>query len=108
MYSESFNGVQDPLEPTGFTFLPGAFYNYTDFSDPTVTQNLEKARQTFDGTERAELFLAAQQVYEAAHASIPVVSTNTATFLSNDLTGAVTSFAYWAMPQMAYVGSADG
>ena len=107
MYSESFNGVQDPLEPTGFTFLPDAFYNYTGFSDPTVTENLEKARQTFDGPERATLFLAAQEIYEAANASIPVVSTNTATFLSKDLTGAITSFAYWAMPQMAYVGSAE-
>lgn len=108
MYSESFNGVQDPLEPTGFTFLPDAFYNYTGFSDPTVTANLETARQTFDGPERASLFLAAQEVYETANASIPVVSTNTATFLSKDLTGAITSFAYWAMPQMAYVGSAEG
>ena len=108
MYSESFNGVQDPLEPTGFTFLPEAFYNYTGFSDPTVTENLEQARQTFDGPERATLFLAAQEIYESANASIPVVSTNTATFLSKDLTGAITSFAYWAMPQMAYVGSAEG
>ncbi len=41
------------------------------FSDPTVTENLETARQTFDGPERAELFLAAQEVYEAANASIP-------------------------------------
>ncbi|MEO5662662.1 MAG: ABC transporter substrate-binding protein [Nocardioides sp.] len=105
MFSESFNGVQDPLEPTGFMFLPGAFYNYTNFSDPTVTANLVQARQSFDGAERARLFLAAQEIYEAANATIPVVSTNTATFLSKDLTGAITSFAYWAMPQMAYVGS---
>lgn len=107
MYSSSFNGVQDPLEPTGFTFLPDAYYNYTGFNDPTVTQNLEQARQTFDGPERAKLFLDAQTVYEQANVSIPVVSTNTATFLNKDLTGAVTSFAYWAMPQMAYVGSAN-
>lgn len=108
LYGESFNGVQDPLEPSGFSYLPDGFYNYTDFSDPTVTRNLEQARQTFDGAERAKLFLAAQEVFEQAQASIPIVSTNTVTYLSKDLTGAITSFAYWSMPQMAYVGSSDG
>lgn len=108
LYGESFNGVQDPLEPAGFSHLPGGFYNYTNYSDPTVTKNLEQARQTFDGPERAELFLAAQDVYEQSLASIPIVSTNTVTYLSKDLTGAITSFAYWATPQMAYIGGSDG
>jgi peptide/nickel transport system substrate-binding protein len=34
------------------------------------------------------------------------VSTNTATFINNRLTGAITSFAYWSTPQMAYIGAA--
>ena len=108
MYGESFNGVQDPLEPLGFTFLPDAFYNYTNFSDPRVTDDLTNARKTMDATERAKLILDAQTVYEQANVSIPIVSTNTVTFLRKGLTGAVTSFAYWAMPQMAYVGSTGG
>lgn len=108
MFSESFNGVQDPVEPLGFTFLPDGFYNYTAFSDPTVTNNLNRARQTFDGVERAKFIIAAQNTYEEANVSIQIVSNNTVTFLRNGLTGAVTSFAYWAMPQMAYVGGGDG
>jgi peptide/nickel transport system substrate-binding protein len=108
LYSESFNGVQDPIEPLGFTFLPDGFYNYTAFSDPTVTDDLNKARQTFDDSERAKLIIAAQTIYEQANVSIQIVSNNTVTFLRKGLTGAVTSFAYWAMPQMAYVGGGDG
>jgi peptide/nickel transport system substrate-binding protein len=38
---------------------------------------------------------------------IPLVSNHNTTFINNRLTGAPTSFAYWSMPQMAYIGAAQ-
>ncbi|WP_206789636.1 ABC transporter substrate-binding protein [Amycolatopsis sp. MtRt-6] len=106
MLQSSFNGAQDPLEPLGFVYLPGATYNYLNYNDPQVTTLLDEARQTFDGAERAKKVIAAQAIYEPFSAAIPLVGTNTVTFLNNRLTGAVTTFAYFSMPQMAYVGAA--
>jgi peptide/nickel transport system substrate-binding protein len=106
LLNSSFNGVQDPLEPAGFVYLPKAFYNYTNFQSQSVTENLTNARQSFDPAERAALFLKAQAEYEEAETTVPLVSTNTITVLDNQFTGAVTSFAYWAMPQMALIGAA--
>lgn len=103
----SWSAVRDPLESTGFLFLPGAFYNQTEFDDPEVTELLETARQTFDPVERAEMFVQAQEIYEAASTIMPLLSTSTVTYLSPDLAGAVTSFAYMTMPALATVGSAE-
>ncbi len=106
LLNSSFNGVQDPLEPAGFVYLPKAFYNYTEFDDAAVTDALNTARETFDGDQRAKLFIEAQSKFEEASATVPLLSTNTVTVLNKKYTGAVTSFAYWAMPQMALIGAA--
>ncbi len=103
---QSFNGVQDPLEPAGFTFLPNGFFNFTSFDDAAVTSALETARQTFDAQQQADTFVKAQTGYEAANATIPILALNTASFVNKRLTGAITSFAYWTTPQMAYIGAA--
>ncbi|MEV5827965.1 ABC transporter substrate-binding protein [Spirillospora sp. NPDC052242] len=106
IYSASFNSQQNPLEPLGFDLLPDQPYNYTEYDNPQVTKLLEEARSSFDAKERAQLIVKAQEIYEPQTGMISLVSTNTATFLNNRLTGAVTSFAYWSMPQMAYIGAA--
>lgn len=106
MLASNFNGAHDPVEFIGFTFLPDSPYNYTGLDDPGLTKLIEKARTTFEPARRAQLLLKAQDRYEAANEVVPLVSTYTTTFLNNRLTGAVTSFAYWSMPSMAYVGSA--
>ncbi|GAA3648788.1 hypothetical protein GCM10022237_05590 [Nocardioides ginsengisoli] len=106
MLSTNFNATADPLEPMGFTYLPGQPYNYTEFDNPKVTNLLTEARQSFDAKERAKKVVEAQVIFEQDSAVIPVVSTNTATFLNNRLTGAVTSFAYWSLASMTYIGSA--
>ncbi|MEW2571832.1 ABC transporter substrate-binding protein [Streptomyces sp. NPDC047070] len=106
IFGASFNAQQNPLEPLGFDLMPDQPYNYTDYDDPQVTELLTDARSSFDAKERAELTVKAQKIYEPVTSTISLVSTNTATFLNNRLAGAVTSFAYWSMPQMAYVGAA--
>jgi peptide/nickel transport system substrate-binding protein len=105
--SSSFNAVADPLEPLGFVLLPGQPYNYTEYDDVEVTRLLTEARGEFDPEVRAGLVLEAQAIYEETAGGIPLVALNTATFLNDRLTGAVTSFAYWSMPQMAYIGAAE-
>ncbi|MFJ9900018.1 ABC transporter substrate-binding protein [Streptomyces sp. NPDC091280] len=106
MLSSNFSATPDPLETIGFSYLPKVTYNYTDYDDPQVTKLFDKARSTFDGAARAATIVEMQALYEKANTVIPLVSTNTTTFLNNRLTGAITSFAYWSMPQMAYVGAA--
>ncbi|MFF0698533.1 ABC transporter substrate-binding protein [Streptomyces tendae] len=106
IYGASFNAQQNPLEPLGFDLLPKQPYNYTNFDNAEVTKLLTAARSSFDAKQRAKLTVQAQEIYEPLDSTISLVSTNTATFLNKRLTGAVTSFAYWSMPQMAYIGAA--
>lgn len=106
MLSQNFNAGQSPLEPLGFDLLPEQPYNYTGYANAEVTKLLTEARQTLDPVESARKIIKAQEVFEPDASSVPLLSTNTITFLGNRLTGAVTSFAYWSMPQMAYVGAA--
>ncbi|MGI5328727.1 ABC transporter substrate-binding protein [Actinomadura nitritigenes] len=106
IYDASFNSGQNPLEPLGFDLLPGQPYNYTDYDNPQVTKLLQEARSSFDAKQRAQLIVQAQRIYEPQSGTFSLVSTNTATFLNKRLTGAITSFAYWSMPQMAYIGAA--
>jgi len=106
-YSSSFNSRQEPLEPLGSDLLPEQPYNYTNYDDPEVTRLLNEARSTFDVKEQSELIVKAQEIYEPQSALISLVSTNTAMFINNRLTGAITSFAYWSMPQMAYIGAPE-
>ena len=105
MYTSNFDLRPDPLEPFGYG-MPGEAYNYTDWDSPEATEIFKKARATYDNAERADLTIRLQELIEEDAATIPIVSTDARTFLSNDLTGAVTSFAYWPMQQMAYVGAA--
>ncbi|WP_162253404.1 ABC transporter substrate-binding protein [Microbacterium sp. Root180] len=103
----SFNMTREPLEPLGFILLPDAYYNYTGFDDPRVTELLTGARQNFDDQERAEMTNEAADIAEESSPTIPLVSTSTVTFLNNALGGAITSFAYLSMPAMGYIGALD-
>ncbi|MFG2943397.1 ABC transporter substrate-binding protein [Streptomyces sp. NPDC048282] len=105
MFGSSFNSVADPLEPALFSYLPGSPYNYLNYSDATTGKLLTDAVATFDGTKRAAIVIKAQKRWEAANMTVPLIATSTVTFLNKRLTGAVTSFAYWSMPNMAFIGS---
>ena len=107
MISKNFNGAPDPLEPMGFTSLPDQVYNYTGFDNDEVTKLLTDARQSFDADARAQMVVEAQEIIEADSAVIPLLATYTTSFLNERLSGAVTSFAYWSMPAMAFIGAAE-
>lgn len=104
MLGANFNATPEPLEPMGFTLEEGSPYNYTEFDDPEAQELLRTARATTDDAERAALTIQAQEISEAASTVVPLVSTNTVTFLNNRMGGAITSFAYMMMPSLAYLG----
>jgi peptide/nickel transport system substrate-binding protein len=106
LMTTNFNGTQNPLEPMGFTYLPDQVYNYTNYNEPEVVQLLSEARNTLDGGAQARLVTEAQVAIEEDSSVIPIVTLNTVTYLADELTGAITSFAYWSTPQMAFVGAA--
>ncbi|MFG2965873.1 ABC transporter substrate-binding protein [Streptomyces sp. NPDC048288] len=106
LFGSSFNSVADPLEPALFNYLPNSPYNYTDYKDAQTTALLKEAVRTFDAAKRAELVIRAQDRWEAVNGTVPLVATDTVTFLNKRLAGAITSFAYWSMPNMAFIGSA--
>jgi peptide/nickel transport system substrate-binding protein len=103
----SFNGVQDPMEQTGFLYLPGSFSNYIGYDNAEVTALIKQSLGSFEAEERADLFVQIQSIVEKESAVIPIVSTNTVTYLNDRLTGAVTSFAYLTMPALAAVGASE-
>lgn len=105
MLVTNFDVAHDPLEPLGFIYLPGLPYNYVGYDDPVVTEMITGARQEFDAAKRADMVIRAQSLYEEAGWRIPLVSNHTTTFLNDRLGGAVTSFAYWSMPSLSYVGA---
>ena len=106
MLRVGFDVARDPIEPLLFVYMPGQVYNYLRYDNGEVTTLLTAARQTFDNADRAQTIVAAQEIYEQGSTVIPLLANYTVTFLNNRLTGAITSLAYWSMPQMAYVGSA--
>lgn len=103
----SFNGVQDPVEPIGFLYLPEAFYNHTEFNDPEVTKLISQIQTSSDADERAKLFVEAQARYEPEQANIPLLTTNTISFVKKDYAGVITSWAYWSSPSQALIGAAE-
>ena len=106
LMTTNFNGTQNPLEPMGFTYLPDQPYNYTNYNNPEVVKLLSEARNTLDSDAQARLVTEAQVPIEEDSSVIPIVTLNTVTYLADGLTGAITSFAYWSTPQMAFVGAA--
>ncbi|TRW80975.1 ABC transporter substrate-binding protein [Mycolicibacterium sp. 018/SC-01/001] len=107
MYTTNFNTLQNPIEPLSFDLLPGQPYNYTNFDNADVTRLLSQARAATDPKQSAQYVVQAQDIFEPSSSVIPLVANHEASFINNKLTGAPTSFAYWSMPQMAYIGAAQ-
>jgi peptide/nickel transport system substrate-binding protein len=102
----SFNVAPTPLEPMQFEYLPGSYYNYTNYNDPKVTADINAARQTSNPVGQARLLVDAQSRYEAAYGSQTLVQLDEIVFLKNGLGGATTSFAYMNEPAFALIGKA--
>lgn len=86
------------LQYPQFFVLPGGLFNWTGYDNPEVTQYMNTAATAIDPTESAEAFVKAQAIYGPDRVMIVFGSEYTRTFLSNDLTGVVTSFSHITSP----------
>ncbi len=101
-----FNIANDPLEPLGFELLPGSPYNYGGYNNPQVTMLLNQARSQLNPTKSAQLVIQAQSIYEKAWPAATLLNIAEISYLSNRLSGAVTSFPYLLTPSLASIGAA--
>lgn len=100
----NFNQVADPLEFIGLTIENGGPYNYTNFDSAQATDDVNQALHTFDSTKRAQLIVAAQNLFEASYSATSLLDIYEISFLNKRLTGAVTSFPYMFIPSLAFIG----
>jgi len=84
--------------------LPGAIANYTNFSDPKITEALEQARGTASPDQRAALVAEAEKLAAQQLPWIPTVQPDTVLLLNKGLTGAVSSGAYLFSPWANQLG----
>jgi peptide/nickel transport system substrate-binding protein len=94
----NFGDYANPAALLDDIVLPGAIANYTGFSDPKVTQELEQARGTADPGKRAALVAEAEKLATQQLPWIPTVQPDTVLVLGRGLTGAVASSAYLFSP----------
>jgi peptide/nickel transport system substrate-binding protein len=104
LISTNYNQVADPLEFLGLGIQPGSVYNYTNYSNPAAWNDLVEARQVFNAQQRTKLILASQALQESARGATSLEDTDEVSFLSGNLTGAVTAFPYLFEPSLATIG----
>ena len=99
--------VPDPLDYTGYflgSFDEGAIFNFIDYRNAEVEDNLELARQTVDPIERANLIVDAQEIYTHDTVLIPLTTDDTILFMNNRISGAPVSFPYMWCGSLAMIG----
>jgi peptide/nickel transport system substrate-binding protein len=82
----------------------GGFYNWSGYSDDTVTGAIQTARTTLDPEESADAFIAAQEVFGPDVLQVTLASAYQITFLKDGLTGATTSIANVSSPWALRLG----
>ncbi len=103
--SENYADIPEPLEILYPAVVPGQFYNYTGYSNPTVTKDLSQAYSQTDGNKRAALVIGAQAVLANDLAALPLANPAVPLFLNSRITGAPASFCYLYYPWARDVGS---
>lgn len=83
----------------------GGFFNWSGYSNDTVTTDIQTARTTLEPDAAADAFIAAQEVFAPDMLQVTLAGTYHATFLSNELTGVVTSVAAYSSPWAKDLGA---
>jgi peptide/nickel transport system substrate-binding protein len=108
--SENYADIPEPLETLYVTVTPqpanALTYNYDDYNNTTVTNDLRKAVAESDPSKRASLIISAQSVLADQPATLPLVSPAVPLFLNKRATGAPASFCYLYYPWARDVGAA--
>ena len=104
MITFGFLDIPDPLDYLALFYGPEPIFNWINYDNPTVLNNVAQARATFDATKRAQLVTEAQAQYMKDEVVIPVANNDEALFMSNKISGAPVSFAYIYLPSLAMIG----
>jgi peptide/nickel transport system substrate-binding protein len=102
-----YNDIADAIEQALFTLLPGSLYDYNDYSNAVVTQELNDARSASDDTTRATLITKAlAQALGVDTSLILLVNYAERLYMDNRVTGAIATLpAYLYYPWAADLGS---
>lgn len=110
-----FLSTQGYLETPGVVGYPSLFmvpedmggvFNWTNYSNPVVTESMGAARTSPDSMAAAEAFVDAQAVFAPDQLQITLAGNYHLTYLNNDLTGAVTTIAAFSSPWALHLGAA--
>jgi peptide/nickel transport system substrate-binding protein len=104
--SENYADIPEPLEILYPAVVPGQFYNYSNYSNPRVTSDLNQAFRQGSDDRRASLVLDAQAVMAGDLAAIPLANPAVPLFLNKRITGAPASFCYLYYPWARDLGAA--
>jgi peptide/nickel transport system substrate-binding protein len=83
---------------------PDGLFNWPAYDNPEASEYLDVARAETDPVAAADAFVAAQALYAPDRLQVSLAEQYTRVFLSNDLTGVTTSFAYIASPWALHLG----
>jgi peptide/nickel transport system substrate-binding protein len=104
MVTFGFLDIPDPLDYLALFYGPQPIFNFINYDNPLVLNNVAQARATFDTTKRAQLVTEAQAQYMKDEVVIPIANNDKALFMNNRISGAPLSFAYIHLPSLAMIG----
>jgi peptide/nickel transport system substrate-binding protein len=78
--------------------------NFSGWSDPEVTKNLNASRSEPDDQKRAEFIIAAQKTITEQLVWVPLVAGNNVLIMHKSVTGAPATFSYMFGPWATYLG----
>lgn len=92
--------------PQLFTLPPalGGVFNWSGYSDDDVTALLQQSRTSTDAQAAADAYVQAQEIFAPDMLQVTLAGSYHTTFLSDALTGAVTSVAAYASPWALHLG----
>lgn len=82
----------------------GGIFNWSGYSNDEVTGLLQQSRTSTDAQSAAQTYVSAQEIFAPDMLQVTLASSYHTTFLSNDLTGAVTSVAAYSSPWALHLG----
>jgi peptide/nickel transport system substrate-binding protein len=82
----------------------GGIFNWSGYAVPEVVAGVQAARTTPDPVAAAEAYIAAQEVFAPDQLQVTLAGSYHTAFLSNELTGIVTSVAAYASPWALRLG----
>lgn len=108
-----FVATQGYLETPGVLGYPSLFmlpedqggvFNWSGYANDEVTRHMGAARTATDPNMAADEFVAAQAVFAPDQLQVTLAGAYQLTYLSDDLTGAVTSIAMYSSPWALHLG----